>query len=70
MCLRASLNAIKLERCAGHEAATIAMNVRDAISDYDERLHAEVRRVADGFGDDPAGTLRRLKRSPPRAWTS
>ena len=63
MCLRASVMAIKLERCIAHEFATVAMNVRNAISDYDEERHAEVRRIANGFGDDPAGARRRLMRT-------
>ena len=63
MCLKASVAAIKLERCIAHEFATVAMNVRNAISDYDEERHAEVRRIANGFGDDPAGARRRLMRT-------
>ena len=63
MCMKASVAAIKLERCIAHEFATVAMNVRNAISDYDEERHAEVRRIADGFGDDPAGARRRLMRT-------
>ena len=63
MCLKASVSAIKLERCIAHEFATVSMNVRNAISDYDEERHAEVRRIANGFGDDPAGARRRLMRT-------
>ena len=63
MTCRASLLALRLDRCATAETHRTSLQIRQAMVDYDEQLMSDVRGTADGFPSDPAGTVRRLKRT-------
>src|SRR3954447_19897051 len=62
--VRAAVNATwRIDRCRAAEAAALTRKVLRAGEDYDDALAAEVEQIADRLADDPAGVVRRLRRS-------
>ncbi len=61
---RAAMLSVRLERCAVQEAAAISMGVRAAAADFDEAREAEVDRLMGSIAEEPAATVRRLRRMP------
>src|SRR4051794_1538377 len=53
----------RIDRCRGAEAAALSRRVLRAGEGYDDALAEEVERLAERLGDDPAGVVRRLRRS-------
>jgi len=61
---RAAMLSVRLERCVVHEAAAISTGIRHAEADFDEAREAEVDRLIEAIGDEPAMSVRRLRRMP------
>ena len=60
---RAAFLAMRLDRTAAAETLRTSERIRRAIDDYDESLRADVKAIAATFPRDPAGALRKLKRT-------
>ncbi len=61
---RAAMLSVRLERCVVHEAAAISTGIRHAEADFDEAREAEVDHLMEAIGDEPAASVRRLRRMP------
>src|SRR3954454_13742948 len=53
----------RIDRCRGAEAAALSRQVLRAGEDYDDALAEEVERLGERLFEDPAGVVRRLRRS-------
>jgi len=61
---RAAYLAVRLDRCARYETATLAEAIRSAEADFDDRRREEVERAIAGFAEEPGVSVRRLCRIP------
>ena len=61
---RMALHSVRLERAAIQEAAALAERVRHAEGDFDDRRAEAVESAFAALALDPAGSVRRLRRTP------
>ena len=61
---RVALHSVRMDRCAVNEAAAIGLKVRHAEEDFDEAREDEVDRLMGTLADDPAASVRKLRRMP------
>jgi hypothetical protein len=55
---------VRMERGSRQEFATVGERVRHALENYDAEQLERAQQIMAGIADDPAGTVRRLKRTP------
>ncbi len=61
---RVALLMIRLDRCVVQDSANLSARVRSAGSDFDEARQAEVDRLMVEIDDEPAASVRKLRRMP------
>jgi hypothetical protein len=63
MVRRIALLSVRMERCAGHETATINLRVSRAGDDFDDRRADDADALFESLPDAPAANVRRLRRT-------
>ena len=61
---RAAFLSVRLDRCARYEVAALEEATRSAEADFDDRRQEEVEQCASRLADEPAASVRRLRRLP------
>jgi len=61
---RAAMLSVRVDRCAVQEAAAISTRILGAAGDFDEARMAEVDGLMGAIAEEPAASVRRLRRMP------